>query len=105
MATQAQTAPNRLMPLLGGMLLNIVLGTSYAWSTFVPPLEKQFGWTRTQTSVTFTIIVLNIGFWFLVAGRLQDKMNPRPLALLGGLLFAMGFFLGSMTTSLPWLYL
>jgi OFA family oxalate/formate antiporter-like MFS transporter len=94
-----------VLPLVGGMLLNLVLGTSYAWSTFVPPLEKQFGWTRTQTSITFTIIVLNIGFWFLVAGRLQDRMNPRPLALIGGVLFALGFFLGSLTNSLPWLYL
>jgi OFA family oxalate/formate antiporter-like MFS transporter len=94
-----------MLPLVGGMLLNVVLGTSYAWSTFVPPLEKQFGWTRTETSITFTIIVLNIGFWFLVAGRLQDRMNPRPLALVGGILFALGFFLGSMTNSLPWLYL
>ena len=107
MATQtiAVNAPNRAKVLIGGMLLNLVLGTSYAWSAFVIPLEKQFTWTRTQTSITFTIIILNIGFWFLVAGRLQDKMNPRPLALLGAVLYAIGFFLGSMTTSLTWLYL
>jgi MFS transporter, OFA family, oxalate/formate antiporter len=104
MATQAST-PNRILPLIGGMILNLVLGTSYAWSAFVLPLEKQFGWTRTQTSVTFTIIILNIGFWFLVAGRLQDRMNPRPLAIFGALLYATGFFLGSMTSSLMWLYL
>lgn len=107
MATQtmAATAPGRAKVLIGGMILNLVLGTSYAWSAFVIPLEKQFTWTRTQTSITFTIIVLNIGFWFLVAGRLQDRMNPRPLALLGAVLYAIGFFLGSLTTSLPWLYL
>jgi OFA family oxalate/formate antiporter-like MFS transporter len=101
----APVTANRAKVLIGGMILNFVLGTSYAWSTFVPPLEQQFGWTRTQTSITFTVIVLNIGFWFLVAGRLQDRMNPRPLAIAGAVLFGVGFYLGSMTHSLTWLYL
>ena len=104
MATQAST-PNRMAPLIGGILMNFCLGTSYAWSVFVLPLESEFGWTRTETSITFTIIIISVASWFIVAGRLQDRMNPRPIAALGGILFGMGFLLGSMTTSLPWLYI
>lgn len=95
---------NRWLVVVGGVLLNLVLGTSYAWSAFVLPLEREFGWTRTETSVTFTMIVLNIAIWFVVAGRLQDRIGPRPVAIIGGVLYALGFFLGSLTTTLPWLY-
>ena len=104
MATQA-SAPNRMSPLIGGIMMNIVLGTSYAWSVFVLPLEGEFGWSRTETSITFTIIIMSVATWFLVAGRLQDRFNPRPIAALGGILFSLGFFLGSVTNSLTWLYI
>ena len=96
---------NRWLPLIGGVMMNIVLGTSYAWSVFVLPLESDFGWTRTETSITFTIIVMSIAIWFVVAGRLQDRFGPRPVAALGGVLFSMGFFLASFTSSLMWLYI
>ena len=91
MATQA-SAPNRMSPLIGGIMMNIVLGTSYAWSVFVLPLEGEFGWSGTETSITFTIIIMSVATWFLVAGRLQDRFNPRPIAALGGILFSLGFF-------------
>ena len=106
MATQASAnAPNRMSPLIGGILMNFCLGTSYAWSVFVLPLENEFGWSRTETSITFTIIIISVASWFVVAGRLQDRFNPRPIAALGGIMFGLGFFLASMTTSLPWLYI
>ena len=30
---------NRWLPLIGGVMMNIVLGTSYAWSVFILPLD------------------------------------------------------------------
>ena len=41
---------NRWLPVVGGVLMNLALGSFYAWSVFVLPLEKEFGWTRTDTS-------------------------------------------------------
>lgn len=108
MATQAAAVrgiPNRWLPVVGGVLLNMALGTLYAWSRFVPPLEQEFGWTRSQTSVVFTIGVLSLGLWFVVAGYLQDRFGPRAVAAFGGLVYSLGFFLGSQVSSLTGLYL
>ncbi len=106
MATQSDGAvPNRWLPLIGGVLMNTVLGTIYAWSVFVLPLEEEFGWTRAELARTFTIGIVSIAFWFVLAGRLQDRRGPRPVAALGGILFSLGFFLASLTNSLPWLYI
>ena len=40
----------RWLPIVGGISLNLALGSLYAWSVFVLPLEKEFGWNRAQTS-------------------------------------------------------
>jgi len=91
--------------LVGGGLLNVAIGTYYAWSVFVPPLEKEFGWTRTQTSLVPTIDMVMLASNFLIAGFLQDRFGPRAIATFGGLMFSAGLFLASYTNSLPMLYL
>src|SRR5829696_560715 len=96
---------NRWVPVLGGVLMNLALGSLYAWSVFVLPLEGEFGWTRGQTSWVYTIAVLCFAATFIFAGRLQDKKGPKICAYLGGLLVSAGFFLASYTSSLATLYI
>jgi OFA family oxalate/formate antiporter-like MFS transporter len=91
--------------LVGGALLNVALGTFYAWSVFVPALEHEFGWTRTQTSLVPTIASVMIASMFLVAGFLQRRVGPRSVAVIGGVLFSSGLLLASWTHSLSTLYL
>ncbi|HYR42345.1 MAG TPA: MFS transporter, partial [Terriglobia bacterium] len=95
---------NRWRVVIGGMSMNLALGSLYAWSVFVLPLEKEFGWTRAQTSWVFTIAIVTFALTFILAGRIQDKLGPRPCALAGTILVSVGFFLASMTTSLIFLY-
>ncbi len=97
--------PNRWIPVAGGILMNLALGSLYAWSVFVPPLEREFGWTRAQTSWVYTIAIVCFALTFLVAGRIQDVKGPRICAFLGGLFVSGGFVLASFTTSLTMLYI
>src|SRR5262249_33930072 len=41
---------------------------------------------------------------FVVAGMVQDRIGPRAVATIGGLLFCLGLFLASFTQSLGMLY-
>jgi MFS transporter, OFA family, oxalate/formate antiporter len=95
---------NRWWRVLGGLLMNIALGTLYAWSIFVAPLEKEFGWKRADTSMVFTIAVVVFALSFIVAGRLQDKFGPFWISLTGSVLVSLGFFLCSFTHSLGYLF-
>jgi len=85
--------------------MNVALGTYYAWSVYVPALEREFHWTRTQTSLVATIDMVMLASTFMIAGMLQDRLGPRRVATIGGLLFSSGLFLASWTQSLTWLYL
>src|SRR5437899_198174 len=89
----------------GGMSMNLALGSLYAWSVFVAPLEKEFGWKRAQTSNVFTYAVVVFALSFIVAGRLQDKLGPFKISVIGGLLVSIGFFLCAYTSSLNYLYI
>jgi OFA family oxalate/formate antiporter-like MFS transporter len=84
--------------------MNLALGSLYAWSVFVAPLEKDFGWKRADTSTIFTIAVVVFALAFIVAGRLQDKKGPFWISVTGGVLVSVGFFLSSFTTSLGWIF-
>jgi MFS transporter, OFA family, oxalate/formate antiporter len=98
------TGINRWWRVFGGLMMNIALGTLYAWSVFVAPLEKEFGWKRADTSMVFTIAVVVFALSFIVAGRLQDKFGPFWISLTGGILVSLGFFLCSFTHSLTYLF-
>ena len=95
---------NRWRPVIGGMLLNLALGAFYAWSVFVLPLEKEFRWSRQQTSWVFTIAVIATAASFVVGGRIQDTRGPRLCGVIGATLVGLGFSLASLTMSLSLLY-
>ena len=95
---------NRWLPVAGGVCMNLALGSLYAWSVFVLPLEREFGWNRAETSWVFTIAIVTFAASFILAGRIQDLRGPRMCAAIGGTLVGLGFFLASFTTSLVYLY-
>ena len=95
---------NRWWRVVGGLSMNLALGSLYAWSVFVAPLEKEFGWKRADVSTVFIIAVFVFGLSFILAGRLQDKKGPFWISVIGGVLVSLGFFVCSWTTSLNWLF-
>jgi MFS transporter, OFA family, oxalate/formate antiporter len=84
-------------------MMNLALGSLYAWSVFVAPLEKEFGWKRADTSQVFTWAVVVFAIAFIVAGRLQDKKGPFFVSLTGCILLTIGFLLSARTQSLGYL--
>lgn len=95
---------NRWFRIAGGLSMNLALGAVYAWSIFVAPLEKEFGWTRADTSLVFTIIVVVFASTFILAGRLQDKLGPFKISVIGALMNSIGFFMCAYTTSMTWMF-
>jgi uncharacterized membrane protein len=91
----ASTHSNRWWHVVGGVSMNLALGSLYAWSVFVAPLEKEFHWKRADTSNVFIIAVVVFALTFIVAGRLQDKLGPFKISIVGAILVSLGFFLCS----------
>jgi OFA family oxalate/formate antiporter-like MFS transporter len=96
---------NRWVIAIAGVFFQIALGAVYAWSVFRVPLTKQFGWTISQVTLTFTISIFVLGFAAFFGGLWLNRTGPRVVALTGGVLYGLGVFLASFSHSLAWLYL
>ncbi|MBV5318014.1 MAG: OFA family MFS transporter [Desulfobulbaceae bacterium] len=97
--SQTQTTFPRWIPLLGGLLGSTTCGLLlYAFSVFIKPLMKQFGWTVPEVAMAYALICLIFGLVTFPAGRLSDKVGPRNVVLIGGLVMAFGFFMVSTIT-------
>jgi OFA family oxalate/formate antiporter-like MFS transporter len=97
---------NRWSIAVAGVLLQIALGAVYAWSVFRVPLAKQFGWSISEVTLTFTISIFVLGIAAFFGGLWLNRKGPRIVALTGGLLYGIGVFLASFSDhKLWWLYL
>src|SRR2546430_4918402 len=96
---------NRWVIAIAGVFLQIALGGVYAWSVFRVPLAKQFGWSVSEVTLTFTISIFVLGFAAFFGGLWLNRKGPRVVALTGGALYGLGVFLASFSHSLWWLYL
>jgi OFA family oxalate/formate antiporter-like MFS transporter len=84
--------------------MNLCFGAAYSFSIFLAPLQREFGWTRAEVSLAFTISIACIAVGVLVGGRWHDRQGPAPVAITGAVLFSAGIFLSRYTQSLWWLY-
>lgn len=99
---------SRYTVLIGAVLVQIVLGTIYAFSVFVQPLEAEFGWARATTQWAFSLALATFALAMIPAGRLQDRIGPRKVAMIGGALLGISFLLAAVLVAgdRPWaLYL
>ncbi len=95
----------RYLVILGGVLLQICLGSLYSWSLFNAPLMDKFGWSSNDVVMTYSIAVSVLALTTILSGRLQDKIGPRIVATIGGALYGIGLILASYSDTLGMLYL
>ena len=84
-----------------GAGINLAFGVLYAWSIFAGKLQETLGWSNTETSIPYTVAIIMFALVMIPAGRLQDKIGPKWVTTIGGLLIGLGCILaGSMTSIL-----
>lgn len=91
--------------LLTGTLLMLFLGLIYAWSLFASPLEKAYGWTRTQTALTFSISMVFFVLGSIASSRLLRRVRAGKVLWVAAALFLLGFIGTARTSSLTGLYI
>jgi OFA family oxalate/formate antiporter-like MFS transporter len=85
---------NRWLVVVGAILIQLCLGAIYAWSVFTPYLKKApFGFSATQTQAIFSVGLASFAFTMILAGRWQQKIGPKPVAMTGGVVLGIGYIL------------
>lgn len=87
-----------------GVVIMMLAGLLLAWSLFVTPLEAEFSWDRSQTSLIFTISIISFSIGGVVSGAIRNKVSSRGMLFLSGVLICVGFFLSAQVRELMQLY-
>jgi OFA family oxalate/formate antiporter-like MFS transporter len=88
------SSQNRWLIALAAVVMQICLGAAYGWSVFVAPLVALTGWTLTQVSLNFTLAIAFLGVGTIIGGLAQDRVGPRPVATLAGIIYGASYLLG-----------
>jgi OFA family oxalate/formate antiporter-like MFS transporter len=96
---------NRWWIVVGAILIQLCLGAIYAWSVFRIPLQKALNISPVQASLPFSIVLIFFALATVLGGRLQDRLGPRIVAILGGVLLAIGMVLASASHGIGMLIL
>ena len=85
-----------------GLGINLALGILYTWSVISKAIPADWGWSKFDKSLPYSICCLVFALIMVPAGRLQDRFSPRLVAMLGGILVGVGmigasFGAGSVT--------
>jgi len=93
----------RALTVLFCTVLQICLGTVYAWSFFQTLLVRQHDWSYTETAIAFSVTIFSLGCSAAWAGAMLPKLGPRKLAIIGSLLFCSGYVLGGIALQIEYL--
>ena len=74
-------------------------------AVFLLPLGMEFGWSRADLSLAYSIATLGTGLGGIVMGHFADRLPIRRVVLCGALATGIGFLLLSRLNSTSELYL
>jgi MFS transporter, OFA family, oxalate/formate antiporter len=87
---------NRWWVAFMGTVLQLCLGSVYAWSYFQKPLVEGYHWSNTQVAWTFSLAIGFLGLAAAVGGMCLSRYGPRKLAVIGSLLYGAGYLLAAL---------
>jgi MFS family permease len=85
------------------ILLNY--GARFSFGIFFKPMLNEFDWNRTLVAGSFAVSMLFQGVAAIVMGRASDKLGPRLVMTVCGVLFGLGYLLMSQISDVWQLYL
>lgn len=104
---QKKLTRKRWLILTASCLINLCIGSLYAWSVFAAPMAEYFnsvhGGTLTTADLAIVFTVANsVGPITLISGGfINDRLGPRWVIAAGGVIFGGGMFLSGMAEGLP----
>ena len=97
----------RWLILTASCLINLCIGSLYAWSVFSAPMAEFFNsvngtsLTAADLAIVFTL-ANSIGPVTLISGGfINDKLGPRWVVFAGGLMFGLGMIISSLAKGVP----
>lgn len=84
------TTKNRWLIALSAIAIHLSIGAAYAYSVYINPIRDTMGWSTTEITVAFTIMMALAGIAAAFFGPFVERNGPRKSAILAAALFSAG---------------
>lgn len=86
--------------ILTGFIINVCLGSVYAYSVFAKPVRTLMNVSATEAGLPFMVFLACFSAFTFVGGLVLARIGPRNLGILGGVILGVGWMLASQSTSI-----
>src|SRR5438876_3565855 len=88
--------------MLGGAFaaFTVSAGIMHSYAVFLVAFIAEFGWSRAETSIAYSVSQLVAGVSSPLVGVLVDRLGPRRLLLFGGGLLVIGLVASAYAAAL-----
>lgn len=93
----------RWVVLIVSCIINIIIGTGYAWSVFGSAWATELGVTPGDTALAFTVCNAVGPITMITGGKINDMLGPKWVIFIGGLMFGGGMLLAGFSKSITML--
>lgn len=83
-----------------GMVIFMCLGSVYSWSIFKKPLENMWDLSSTESSFPYVVFLICYSLAMPVAGNFIQKLGPKFMIILGGVIVSLGWILSSFANNI-----
>ncbi|HEP1659427.1 TPA: OFA family MFS transporter [Streptococcus pyogenes] len=80
-----------------GILLHLMLGSTYAWSVYRNPILQETGWDQAPVAFAFSLAIFCLGLSAAFMGNLVEQYGPRLTGTVSAILYASGNMLTGLT--------
>jgi MFS family permease len=80
-----------------GMVIELCLGTVYAWSVFKGPVQKIFNIDAFGAGIPYVLFLFFFAALMPFGGRLINRIGPRKIGLIGGAIVGLGWILSAFS--------
>ncbi len=81
---------NRWLMALSAVGVHICIGSVYAWSVYVKPIQEHMNWTLTDVTIAFSIAIFFLGLSAALMGKFVERNGPKVSAIIAAALFGLG---------------
>jgi MFS family permease len=101
-AVSARAPVRQSWAMLGGAFaaFTVSAGIMHSYAVYLLAFIEEFGWSRAETSVAYSVSQLVAGGSSPLVGMLVDRLGPRRMLLLGGALLVIGLAASAAVSAL-----
>jgi len=96
---------NKYLIVLAGMVMQLSIGSIYAYSKWIEPLSKELNWEAHDTKTGFSLAICFLGLTAAFMGKFAQKIGPKKAGLIATVFLTIGLLGSALAVKINSLYL